>query len=48
MYQVIPKGTSYGCDGVREKNLIDAMNGVASAIATDLMEAMKAVVNLGL
>ena len=43
-----PKGTSCGRDGLRAQHILDALCGEGSAIATDLLCAITAVVNLWL
>ncbi|XP_076951801.1 uncharacterized protein LOC143625320 [Bidens hawaiensis] len=43
-----PKGTSCGRDGLRAQHILDALCGEGSAIATDLICAITAVVNLWL
>lgn len=43
-----PKGTSCGRDGLRAHQLLDALCGDGSAVATDLLCAITAVVNLWL
>ncbi|KAL6499220.1 hypothetical protein OROHE_026248 [Orobanche hederae] len=43
-----PKGTSCGRDGLRAQHILDALCGEGSAIATDLLHAITAVVNLWL
>ncbi|KAJ0566171.1 hypothetical protein HanIR_Chr06g0270781 [Helianthus annuus] len=43
-----PKGTSCGRDGLRAQHILDAFCGEGSAIATDLLCAITAVVNLWL
>ncbi|KAJ0558889.1 hypothetical protein HanIR_Chr07g0341341 [Helianthus annuus] len=43
-----PKGTSCGRDGLRAQHILDSLCGEGSAIATDLLCAITAVVNLWL
>jgi len=43
-----PKGTSCGRDGLRAQHFLDALCGEGSVIATDLLHAITAVVNLWL
>ena len=43
-----PKGTSCGRDGLRAQHILDALCGEGSAVATDLLRAITAVVNLWL
>ncbi|KAI3823970.1 hypothetical protein L1987_05416 [Smallanthus sonchifolius] len=43
-----PKGTSCGKDGLRAQHILDALCGDGSAVATDLLTTITAVVNLWL
>ncbi|XP_026453451.1 uncharacterized protein LOC113354296 [Papaver somniferum] len=43
-----PKGTSCGCDGLRDQHLLDAMSGAANAVADELVVSITKVVNMWL
>ena len=46
MIRSFPKGTSCGKDGLRAQHLLDALSGVAVAIADELIGSITCVVNL--
>ena len=46
--KLFPKGTSCGRDGLRAQHILDALCGEGFAIATDLLHANTAMVNLWL